>query len=336
MTPPLLAVDALSKAFVVGRTVFGRSTATLRAVDDVSLQIAAGQTLGVVGESGCGKTTLGRLILRLLEPTAGSVVFDGQDITHFSTAEMRPVRRHLQVVFQDPYSSLNPRMRVRDIIGEPLRNYGFGRDQVADRVAEVMAIVGLPLEVATRYPHAFSGGQRQRVGIARALALQPKLIVCDEAVSALDVSVQAQILNLLREIQTRFGLALLFISHNLGVVRHLSHQIAVMYLGQIVELASEADLFVRPAHPYTHALIAAVPELDADGRMVHDPEAPLQGEIPSPITPPSGCYFHTRCPLARAECRTTAPEFREHVPGRWVRCHFPEETGQLAEGDRRS
>ncbi len=318
----LLRMEGLTKDFSIRSGGLGRSRAKLRAVSDVTLDVAPGETLGIVGESGCGKTTLGRLVLRLLEPTSGRVIFDGVDITHLPEPEMRPLRQHIQVVFQDPYSSLNPRMRVRDIIGEPLGNFGYNNKDMADRVAEVMEIVGLPAEMASRYPHAFSGGQRQRIGIARALAVKPRLIVCDEAVSALDVSIQAQILNLLRDIQQEFQLALVFISHNLGVVRHISHRIAVMYLGQVVELASEDDLFSRPLHPYTDALIAAVPEPDPDAV---DRQEPLSGEIPSPIDPPSGCYFHTRCPIAQDMCRTTSPEFREFAPRRWVRCHTPGE-----------
>ncbi len=319
----LLRVDGLTKDFAVRSGGFGSARRKLRAVSDVSLDVWPGETLGIVGESGCGKTTLGRLILRLLEPSAGRVIFDGADITHLSEPEMRPLREHIQVVFQDPYSSLNPRMRVRDIIGEPLSNFGFSKKESVDRVEEVMEIVGLPAEMMTRYPHAFSGGQRQRIGIARALAVKPRLILCDEAVSALDVSIQAQILNLLREIQQEFQLTLVFISHNLGVVRHISHRIAVMYLGQVVELASEDDLFSRPLHPYTDALISAVPEPDPDAMARHEP---LSGEIPSPIDPPSGCFFHTRCPIARDECRAKAPAFREIAPRRWARCHFPGET----------
>ncbi len=318
----LLRMEGLTKDFVVRAGGFGSSRQKLRAVSDVTLDVREGETLGIVGESGCGKTTLGRLVLRLLEPTAGRVIFDGKDITHLSEPEMRPLRRHIQVVFQDPYSSLNPRMRVRDIIGEPLGNFGYDKKEIAARVSEVMEIVGLPQEMLTRYPHAFSGGQRQRIGIARALAVKPRLIVCDEAVSALDVSIQAQILNLLHDIQQQFQLTLVFISHNLGVVRHVSHRIAVMYLGQVVELASEDDLFTQPLHPYTDALISAVPEPDPDAA---DNQKTLSGEIPSPTDPPPGCYFHTRCPIARETCRTSAPEFREVEPNRWARCHYPGE-----------
>jgi oligopeptide/dipeptide ABC transporter ATP-binding protein len=318
----LLEIDRVTKTFSVRRDALGRSTRHLRAVDDVSLALHDGETLGIVGESGCGKTTLARLVLRLLEPSAGSVRFAGQDITHATEAELRPLRSQIQVVFQDPYSSLNPRMRVRDIIGETLRNLGWPRPRIDERVTEVLAVVGLPAEYMSRYPHAFSGGQRQRIGIARALASNPRLILCDEAVSALDVSIQAQVLNLLQDIQQRFGLALLFISHNLAVVRHVSHRIAVMYLGRIVELAPEPDLFSRPLHPYTVALISAVPEPDPEAKSAM---VALEGELPSPIDPPSGCHFHTRCPIARDRCRHEAPEFREAAPGRFVRCHFPGE-----------
>ena len=316
----LLEVRNLTKEFPVGADFLGRPLAQLRAVDDVSFALEPGETLGFVGESGCGKTTVGRLILRLLAPTSGTILFEGQDITNLTEPEMRPRRRDIQVVFQDPYSSLNPWLMVRDIVGEPLKNFGHSRDQIDQRVAELMRIVGLPPEYMSRYPHAFSGGQRQRIGIARALAVSPKLVVCDEAVSALDVSIQAQILNLLADIQAQFGLTLLFISHNLGVVRHVSHRIAVMYLGRLVELASEEVLFERPLHPYTAALIAAVPEPDpaTRGRL-----AVLPGEIPSPLNPPPGCPFNTRCPRVEARCRAELPEFREVEAGRWVRCHFP-------------
>ena len=330
MSAPLLRVDGLTKDFVVEEGLLGQARQTLRAVDDVSLRLAPSETLGIVGESGCGKTTLGRLILRLLEPTAGRIEFQGVDITHLPEAGMRPIRRHLQVVFQDPYSSLNPRLKVRDIIGEPLGNFGMPARRIRERVAEVMSVVGLPAEWMTRYPHAFSGGQRQRIGVARALALEPRLIVCDEAVSALDVSIQAQILNLLGDIQEQLHLALIFISHNLGVVRHISDHIAVMYLGKIVELAPEGQLFSRPLHPYTKALISAVPEPDPAWQSRH---VPLSGEIPSPVNPPSGCHFRTRCPIAKPDCAARVPEIREIVPGRWVRCHYPDQDpGQDANG----
>ncbi len=319
---PLLLVSGLTKDFGRQAGLFGGRGRWLRAVDDVGFHIAPGETLGIVGESGSGKTTVARLVLRLLAPTAGSIRFEGQELTALDQAGMRPLRRHVQVVFQDPYSSLNPRLRVRDVIGEPLRNFGHGERAVTERVAEVMQITGLPPALMTRYPHAFSGGQRQRIGIARALALNPKLIVCDEAVSALDVSIQAQILNLLQDIQARFGLALMFISHNLAVVRHVSHRVAVMYLGQVVELADEADLFSDPQHPYTRALIAAVPE--PDPQRCNDP-VPLEGEIPDPTDPPRGCRFRTRCPVARERCTAEAPAIRALAPGRWVRCHFPGE-----------
>jgi oligopeptide/dipeptide ABC transporter ATP-binding protein len=327
MTEALLSVENLTKDFVVQEGLLGRPLQSLRAVNEVNLHVAPGETLGIVGESGCGKTTLGRLILRLLTPTAGRIVFEGQDITNLPESEVRALRRHLQVVFQDPYSSLNPRLRVRDIIGEPLGNFGFSQSQARERVAEVMEVVGLPPEWMTRYPHAFSGGQRQRIGIARALALKPKLIVCDEAVSALDVSIQAQILNLLHDIQAKLHLSLIFISHNLGVVRHISDRIAVMYLGKVVELAPEDRLFERPLHPYTSALISAVPEPDPALQTRH---VPLGGEIPSAVNPPSGCHFRTRCPLAREDCAELVPEVREIETDRWVRCHFAGETERTA------
>jgi oligopeptide/dipeptide ABC transporter ATP-binding protein len=320
MTSPLLAVVGLERRFAASTSLLGRPAGELRAVDDVSFALDRGETLGIVGESGCGKTTLGRLVLRLTRPSAGRIVFDGTDITDVTEAELRPLRRHFQAVFQDPFSSLDPRMRVGDIVAEPLRNFGARRSDARRRVDELLEIVGLPGDAARRYPHSFSGGQRQRIGIARALALRPKLVVCDEAVSALDVSVQAQILNLLGEIQRRFGVALLFISHNLGVVRHVSHRVAVMYLGRFVELASETALFERPLHPYTQALLAAVPEPDPTRRQRR--RAPV-GEVPSPINPPSGCHFHPRCPRAAADCRMTAPLLREVERGRFVRCHYP-------------
>ena len=311
---PILSVEGLSMEFPASK---GRR---LQAVADVDLSVESGQTLGIVGESGCGKTTLGRLMLRLLTPKAGRIVFDGRDITALTTRQMRPLRRDMQVVFQDPYSSLNPRMRVADIIAEPLRAHGLRRSEIAERVGETLDVVRLPRDAGSRYPHAFSGGQRQRIGIARALAVRPKLIVCDEAVSALDVSVQAQILNLLAGIQRDFSLTLVFISHNLGVVRHISHRVAVMYLGRIVELASEADLFGSPAHPYTQALIGAVPEPDPKSR---GRRHILEGEIPSPLDPPPGCAFHQRCPRATEICHTVRPPLSPSGPSRQVACHHP-------------
>jgi len=311
---PILELSGLSMDFP------SRDKRWLRAVAEVDLTVLPGETLGIVGESGCGKTTLGRLMLRLLEPTAGQIHFGGRDITTLSQRQMRPLRRDIQVIFQDPYSSLNPRMRVDDIIGEPLRALGMKRAAIRARVAELLDIVKLPADAAARYPHAFSGGQRQRIGIARALAVRPKVIVCDEAVSALDVSVQAQILNLLAGIQRDFALSLVFISHNLAVVRHVSHRVAVMYLGRIVELAGEADLFERPLHPYTQALISAVPEPDPQSRGTRQV---LQGEIPSPLDPPPGCAFHLRCPRADARCRGERPELSVVRNGHQVACHHP-------------
>jgi len=315
---PLLEIDGLSKTFAV-RDAAGQP-ASLRAVDGVSLALEPGETLGIVGESGCGKSTLGRLVLRLLRPSAGRIRFDGIDISTLDQRALRPLRRHMQVVFQDPYSSLDPRMTVADIVAEPLVNIGVARVPRRERVAEVLALVGLPPDAASRYPHAFSGGQRQRIGIARALAASPRLVVCDEAVSALDVSVQAQILNLLKDLQRDLGLALLFISHNLAVVRFISRRIAVMYLGRLVEVATEQALFETPQHPYTQALIAAVPEPDpaARGRRIV-----LKGDIPDPASPPPGCAFHPRCPRAAGRCRSEPPELRPAPSGGLVRCHFP-------------
>jgi oligopeptide/dipeptide ABC transporter ATP-binding protein len=316
----LLEVEGLTKDFSVRGSGLLSRKGRLRAVGGVSFAIAPGETLGVVGESGCGKSTLGRLVLRLLAPTAGTIRFAGRDISALSEPDMRPLRRDLQVVFQDPFSSLNPRLKVRDIIAEPLENIGVGRRAIIDRVAEVLDLVGLGAEVMDRYPHAFSGGQRQRIGIARALALRPRLLVCDEAVSALDVSVQAQILNLLLDLQRELGLALLFISHNLAVVRYVSARIAVMYLGKFVEVADQEDLFERPQHPYTQALIAAVPEPDPAQRTRRTVP---RGDIPSPIDPPAGCAFHPRCPRAGERCRQEPPQLTRSAIGGLVRCHFP-------------
>jgi oligopeptide/dipeptide ABC transporter ATP-binding protein len=322
MARPLLSVRGLVKHFPVRKGLLQRVVGQVHAVDGVSFDIAEGETLGLVGESGCGKSTAGKTILKLIDPTAGEIRIRGERIDALTRREMRPWRRQLQVVFQDPYSSLNPRLRVRDIIGEPLVNYGVsGGHALDDRVTELALKVGLREEALARFPHEFSGGQRQRIGIARALALNPSLIVCDEPVSALDVSVQAQVINLLGDLQREFGLSYLFVAHDLAVVEHISHRIAVMYLGKIVEITDKRALFTRPQHPYTEALLSAVP--------VPDPEATkrriiLKGDVPSPINPPSGCRFHTRCPYAFARCSQEEPEMREVLPGHHVACHLRE------------
>ena len=316
--PPLLEVRGLAKHFPVRRGVFGRVRGAVRAVDGVDLELTRGETLGVVGESGCGKSTLGRLVLRLIEPSAGPVRVDGIDLGSLGAAALRARRRSLQIIFQDPYSSLNPRMTVRQTLAEPLALHGLHAGRESGRVDELLRIVGLAPEHARRYPHEFSGGQRQRIGIARALAVEPELIVCDEAVSALDVSVQAQVVNLLQDLQRSHGLAYIFIAHDLAVVRHISHRVAVMYLGRIVELAATPALFAEPRHPYTQALLAAIP-LPEPG---HERErAVIAGDVPSPLAPPSGCHFHTRCPHARSLCAEVSP-LLEPGDGHAVACHF--------------
>jgi oligopeptide transport system ATP-binding protein len=319
---PLLKVQNLKVHFPVKRGVMSREREFVKAVDDISFSIAPGETLGLVGESGCGKTTLGRAIVRLIEPTAGSVMFAGQDLAHLNGAELRAQRRQLQMIFQDPYSSLNPRMTVEDIIGEALDIHGLTESKVArtKRVTELLAAVGLDAAYAQRYPHEFSGGQRQRIGIARALAVEPKLIVCDEPVSALDVSVQAQIINLLQDLQQQRGIAYLFIAHDLAVVEHISRRVMVMYLGKVVELAEAKEVIRTPKHPYTQALISAVPEVNPDSKRQR---IVLPGDVPSPIHPPSGCRFHPRCPIAeKPRCEVEPPEFRNLNGNHCAACHL--------------
>jgi len=321
---PLLRVGQLTKEFPIRQGWMARTVATVHAVDRVSLEVYPGETLGLVGESGSGKTTLGRTILRAVEPTSGSIRFriaDGEevDVTGLDKNGLRGFRRHMQMIFQDPYSSLNPRMTVREIIAEPLVATGriepSGREE---RVREVAQSCRINVDYLRRYPHAFSGGERQRIGIARALVLHPEFVVCDEPVSALDVSIQAEILNLLADLQKKFGLTYLFIAHDLSVVEHICDRIAVMYLGRLVESAPTTLLFERPMHPYTEALLSAIPAADPDEVMR---PLPLSGEIPSPINPPSGCTFHPRCPHAEEVCRTTAPALTEAAPAHWVACH---------------
>jgi peptide/nickel transport system ATP-binding protein len=321
----LLAVNDLRKHFPVRRG-FGRSARVVHAVDGVSFHIDRGETLSLVGESGCGKSTVGRAILRLFDLTAGQVVLDGTRIDNMGAVALRPLRRRMQVVFQDPYSSLNPRMRVRDLLAEPMRNFGLAASSadVAARIEALLDKVRLPRDAARRWPHEFSGGQRQRIAIARALAAEPDLIVCDEAVSALDVSVKAQIVNLLQDLQRELGLALLFISHDLAIVEHITHRVAVMYLGRIVELAPKRQIFAAPRHPYTQALMSAVPVPEpgaARSRII------LKGDIPSPIDRPAGCHFHTRCPQAFDRCRQEEPALRPMPDGPLVACHLHDASG---------
>ena len=317
-TRPLVEVRDLRKHFATrGEALFGEPAPVVKAVDGISFSIGRGETLGLVGESGCGKSTVARLLLRLIEPTSGTVTFDGVDLGAAPKEKLRRLRRGMQMVFQDPFASLNPRMTVGDIVAEPLRVHGEHRGQEEKRVGELLDLVGLSRQHAGRYPHEFSGGQRQRVGIARALALNPKLIVCDEPVSALDVSIQSQVLNLLKDIQREFGIAYLFISHNLSVVKYICDRVGVMYLGRLVEQADKNRLFAAPNHPYTRALLSAIPSPEpgmARSRII------LTGDLPSPIRPPPGCHFHTRCFTARPDCASIQPELRDIAPGHASAC----------------
>jgi peptide/nickel transport system ATP-binding protein len=321
MNVPLLQVNDLRKYFPIRGGLLGGKSGRVHAVDGVSFEIVRGETLSLVGESGCGKSTVGRAILRLFDITSGQIVLDGQRIDDLGPRGLHKMRRRVQVVFQDPFSSLNPRMRVRDILAEPIRNFGLAKSsaELDARVAELMEIVRLPRDALNRRPHEFSGGQRQRIGIARALAARPELIVCDEAVSALDVSVKAQIVNLLQDLQREFGLALLFISHDLAIVEHMTHRVAVMYLGKIVEVAPKRQIFAAPRHPYTKALLSAVPVPEpgvARAPMI------LKGDVPSPVNPPKGCRFHTRCPFVFDRCRSEEPQLRSVADDQWVACHL--------------
>ncbi|MEI8305927.1 MAG: dipeptide ABC transporter ATP-binding protein [Chloroflexales bacterium] len=326
----LIDVTDLEMHFPVNRgIIFQRRVGTVKAVDGISFSIKKGETLGLVGESGCGKSTTGRAILQLYRPTAGNVIFEGQDLTKLKGAELRRMRRRVQMIFQDPYASLNPRMTVGDIIGEPIRVHKLREGKaVRERVEELLGLVGLNPAFANRYPHEFSGGQRQRIGIARALAVEPQFVVCDEPVSALDVSIQAQVVNLLEELQQKLGLTYLFIAHDLSVVKHISDRVAVMYLGKMVELSEGAALYRQPLHPYTQALLSAVPipdpKIEKQRRRII-----LEGDVPSPLNPPSGCHFHTRCPIAIAQCKEDEPPFIDYGDGHFAACWRARESGEL-------
>jgi oligopeptide/dipeptide ABC transporter ATP-binding protein len=322
MTAPVLEVDNLIKHFPVLRGVLRQAVGQIRAVDGVSFTLRGGETLCLVGESGCGKSTVGRLLVKLMQPTSGRVVLNGVDVTHLDEEGMRPHRQRIQMVFQDPYASLNPRLTAGQIVGEPLENFGdLTNTAREEKIVMLLERVGLRADAMVKYPFEFSGGQRQRLGLARALALQPAVIVADEPVSALDVSVQAQVINLMMDLQEEFNLAYLFISHDLGVVEHIAHRVAVMYLGRIVEMADKEALFAHPLHPYAEALIAAAPVADPRAQRR---ELVIEGDVPSPMNPPSGCHFHTRCPYAIDRCRIETPDLREVTPGRWVSCHLRE------------
>ena len=322
MSEPLLAVRNLTKQFAIRTGLLSRQTASVHAVDGVNFHVEAGETLGLVGESGCGKSTTGRCVLRLIEPSSGEIHFDGKEVLSLDAGELRTLRRDIQIMFQDPYASLNPRMSVGAIIGESLIIHQLTRTrrEFEDRVVNLLELVGLQADHMTRRPHEFSGGQRQRIGIARALAVEPKLIICDEPVSALDVSIQAQVINLLEDLQQKLGLAYLFIAHDLSVVEHISRRVAVMYLGRIVEMAPARELYTTPLHPYTEALLSAVPIPDPK---VKRKRIRLKGEVPSSIAPPTGCHFHTRCPIAKFPiCSSETPPLKQSADGHWVACHF--------------